>query len=53
MARDMAVGGILLDVPGPTSFPWSVPALIVLVLVLVVVVLGSRHAFPATRPGTA
>ncbi|CAM5596888.1 MFS transporter [Streptomyces atroolivaceus] len=50
MAGGGAVGGILLDVHGPKSFPWSVLAL--MLPVLLVVVLGRRHAFPAKRPSS-
>ncbi len=49
MAAGGAVGGILLEVFGPRSFPWSV--LLLLIPVLIVVVAGRRHAFPARRPG--
>ncbi|WP_030200881.1 MFS transporter [Streptomyces sp. NRRL S-87] len=50
MAGGGAVGGILLDRLGPTSFPWSVLALLAPVLLVVV---GARaHAFPAKRPAT-
>lgn len=49
MAAGGAVGGILLGFLGPTSFPWSVLALLVPVLLVVV---GARsHGFPAKRPG--
>ncbi|MFD3544807.1 MFS transporter [Streptomyces sp. NPDC058655] len=51
MAGGGAVGGILLDSLSPTSFPWSVLAL--LAPVLLVVVLARAHAFPAKRPDTA
>ncbi|MBX6385483.1 MAG: MFS transporter [Microbispora sp.] len=50
MAGGGAVGGILLEAFGPTSFPWSVLAL--LLPVLAVVVAARRHGFPPTRPGT-
>ncbi|MFH8759538.1 MFS transporter [Streptomyces atroolivaceus] len=50
MAGGGAVGGILLDMHGPKSFPWSVLAL--MLPVLLVVVLGRRHAFPAKRPSS-
>ncbi|WP_229691605.1 MFS transporter [Sphaerisporangium melleum] len=50
MAGGGAVGGILLNIFGPTSFPWSV--LLLLVPVLLVVVAARAHAFPAKRPGT-
>ncbi|WP_342671259.1 MFS transporter [Streptomyces lushanensis] len=49
MAGGGAVGGILLGGLGPTSFPWSVLAL--MAPVLLVVVLARKHAFPAKRPG--
>ncbi|WP_431975921.1 MFS transporter [Micromonospora haikouensis] len=48
MAGGGAVGGILLAVLGPTSFPFGVLAL--MIPVLLVVVLARRHAFPAQRP---
>lgn len=44
-----AVGGLLLGLFGPLSFPWS--ALALLAPALVVVVLARGHAFPARRPG--
>ncbi|RBQ17657.1 MFS transporter [Spongiactinospora rosea] len=49
MAGGGAVGGILLDRLGPTSFPWSV--FLLLVPVLIVVVGARAHAFPPKRPG--
>ncbi|SFL18230.1 MFS transporter [Streptomyces pini] len=48
MAGGGAVGGILLDGLGPTSFPWSV--LLLLAPVLLVVVGARAHGFPAKRP---
>ncbi|MDT0328658.1 MFS transporter [Nocardiopsis lambiniae] len=51
MAGGGAVGGILLELFGPRSFPWSV--LLLLVPVLIVVLLARKHAFPAKRPGMA
>ncbi len=51
MAVGGAVGGILLDGLGPTSFPWSV--LLLLVPALLVVVASRRHGFPAKRPAAA
>ncbi|MFC8229153.1 MFS transporter [Streptomyces sp. NPDC057287] len=50
MAGGGAVGGILLDVQGPKSFPWGV--LVLMLPVLLVVILGRRHAFPAKRPSS-
>lgn len=51
MAGGGAVGGILLGVVGPVSFPWAV--LVLLAPVLLVVVAGRAHAFPVKRPGLA
>jgi hypothetical protein len=49
MAGGGAVGGILLDLLGPASFPWSVLALLAPVLAVVV---GARaRGFPVKRPG--
>jgi predicted MFS family arabinose efflux permease len=50
MAAGGAVGGVLLGVFGPDSFPWT--ALILLVPVFLVVVAARAHGFPAKRPGT-
>ncbi|MGP8303514.1 MFS transporter [Streptomyces inhibens] len=51
MAGGGVIGGILLGLLGPASFPWSVLALLIPVLV---VVIGARaHGFPAERPHTA
>jgi predicted MFS family arabinose efflux permease len=50
MAAGGAVGGILLDLLGPASFPWSVLAL--LTPVLIVVIAARTHGFPAERPRT-
>lgn len=50
MAGGGAAGGILLDLLGPMSFPWSVLALLAPALLVVV---GARsHGFPAERPTT-
>jgi predicted MFS family arabinose efflux permease len=48
MAAGGVVGGILLDLLGPTSFPWSV--LLLLLPVLAVVVAARTNAFPAKTP---
>ncbi|MFJ5986272.1 MFS transporter [Lentzea sp. NPDC092896] len=45
MAGGGVIGGVLLDLSGSGSFPWSV--LVLMVPVLVVVVLARRHGFPA------
>ncbi|WP_199791331.1 hypothetical protein [Streptomyces sp. 142MFCol3.1] len=51
MAAGGAVGGLLLDLRGAGSFPWSVLALLVPVLP---VAAGARtHGFPVRRPGGA
>lgn len=47
MAGGGVVGGILLGLVGPSSFPWSVLAL--LLPVLVVVIAARKHGFPAKR----
>ena len=47
MAAGGAIGGILLEFLGPTSFPWSV--LVLLAPALVVVVAARAHGFPAAR----
>ncbi|MGW3409617.1 MFS transporter [Streptomyces sp. NPDC000888] len=49
MAAGGVIGGILLDVSGPDSFPWTM--LLLLLPVLVVVVLSRNHGFPAKRLG--
>ncbi len=47
MAGGGVVGGVLLDLLGATSFPWSVLALLVPALIVIV---GTRtHGFPAKR----
>ncbi|MET9958558.1 MFS transporter [Streptomyces sp. NPDC006326] len=51
MAGGGVVGGILLDLLGSRSFPWSV--LVFLAPVLVVVLAARTHGFPAKRAGTA
>jgi predicted MFS family arabinose efflux permease len=49
MAGGGAVGGLMLSMFGPESFPWGV---VVLMVPVVLVVIGARaHAFPAKRPG--
>jgi predicted MFS family arabinose efflux permease len=48
MGAGGAVGGVLLDLFGPASFPWSV--LVLLAPVLAVVLTARRHAFPPRRP---
>lgn len=49
MAAGGAVGGLMLGVWGPGSFPWGAVALMIPV---VLVVIGARaHGFPAKRPG--
>jgi predicted MFS family arabinose efflux permease len=48
MAGGGVAGGILLDLLGPTSFPWSV--LVLLMPVLVVAIAARAHGFPAKRP---
>lgn len=49
MAAGGVIGGILLNVSGPGSFPWTM--LLLLLPVLVVVVLSRNHGFPAKRLG--
>ncbi|WP_405923194.1 MFS transporter [Streptomyces sp. NBC_00035] len=49
MAAGGVIGGILLDVVGTDSFPWTM--LLLLLPVLVVVVLSRNHGFPAKRLG--
>ncbi|MCX5562395.1 MFS transporter [Streptomyces sp. NBC_00038] len=49
MAAGGVIGGILLDVVGSDSFPWTM--LLLLLPVLVVVVLSRSHGFPAKRVG--
>ncbi|GGY38981.1 MFS transporter [Streptomyces xanthochromogenes] len=51
MAGGGVVGGILLSLLGPASFPWSV--LLLLVPVLLVVLAARAHGFPARREGAA
>ncbi|GAA1687700.1 MFS transporter [Glycomyces endophyticus] len=50
MAAGGAVGGVLLSLLGPASFPWGVLAL--MVPVAVVVIAAKRHGFPVRRPET-
>jgi predicted MFS family arabinose efflux permease len=47
MAGGGIAGGILLDLVGSRSFPWTV--LLLLVPVLAVVVAARTHGFPARR----
>jgi predicted MFS family arabinose efflux permease len=47
IAGGSAVGGILLDMLGSGSLPWS--AVLLLVPALFIVITASRHAFPALR----
>jgi predicted MFS family arabinose efflux permease len=49
MAGGGIIGGILLDLIGSDSFPWTM--LLLLLPVLAVVVLARNHGFPAKRPG--
>ncbi|MET8677216.1 MFS transporter [Streptomyces sp. NPDC004647] len=49
MACGAVIGGILLDLIGSDSFPWTM--LLLLLPVLAVVVLARSHGFPAKRPG--
>lgn len=51
MAGGGLAGGLLLDLLGPASFPWSVLAL--LGPVLIVVAAARVHGFPAARVGGA
>ncbi|WP_328304550.1 MFS transporter (plasmid) [Streptomyces sp. NBC_00435] len=51
MAGGGVIGGILLDLLGSRSFPWSV--LVFLAPVLVVVLAARTHGFPAKRSSTA
>ncbi|MFD9592480.1 MFS transporter [Kitasatospora sp. NPDC059973] len=48
MAAGGIIGGVLLDVSGSDSFPWTV--LLLLLPVLVVVLVARGHGFPAKRP---
>jgi predicted MFS family arabinose efflux permease len=48
MAGGGVIGGILLELTGSGSFPWTM--LLLLLPVLVVVVLARSHGFPAKRP---
>ena len=45
MAGGGIIGGVLLDVSGSGSFPWSV--LLLMAPVVVVIVVARRHGFPA------
>lgn len=51
MAAGGVVGGILLDLLGSRSFPWSV--LVFLAPVLIVVIAARKHGFPAKRASAA
>lgn len=49
MAAGGAVGGVMLSLLGPSSFPWG---LLALMAPVAAVVIGARvHGFPARRPG--
>lgn len=50
MAGGGIVGGILLNLVGPASFPWSV--LVLLLPVLIVVIAARKHGFPVKRVST-
>jgi predicted MFS family arabinose efflux permease len=47
MAGGGVAGGILLDLLGPTAFPWTV--LVLLLPVLAVVIAARTHGFPTSR----
>ncbi|WP_189096022.1 MFS transporter [Streptomyces kronopolitis] len=47
MAGGGVVGGVLLDLLGPSSLPWSI--LLLMAPVLLVVMAARGHGFPATR----
>ncbi|SFD61864.1 Predicted arabinose efflux permease, MFS family [Actinopolyspora alba] len=47
MAAGGVVGGVILDLFGPTAFPWSV--LVLLLPVLIAVLAASRHGFPRKK----
>lgn len=51
MAVGGVVGGVLLDLAGTGSFPWTVVAL--MLPVLAVVAFARKHAFPAHREATS
>ncbi|WP_406505603.1 MFS transporter [Streptomyces sp. NBC_00212] len=51
MAGGGIVGGILLNLLGSTSFPWSI--LVLLAPVLIVVLAARAHGFPAERGSTS
>ncbi|MFD9632040.1 MFS transporter [Streptomyces violascens] len=51
MAAGGIVGGILLNLLGSTSFPWSI--LVLLAPVLIVVLAARAHGFPAKRGSAA
>ncbi|MER8067327.1 MFS transporter [Streptomyces sp. NPDC094034] len=50
IAAGAVVGGLLLDGPGPASFPWSV--LVLLAPTLATVIAARTHGFPSRRPST-
>ncbi|MEU7644446.1 MFS transporter [Streptomyces huasconensis] len=49
MAAGGVIGGLLLDLSGTSSFPWTI--LLLLTPVLLVILLARTHGFPAVRPG--
>jgi predicted MFS family arabinose efflux permease len=49
MAGGGAVGGVMLGLIGPNSFPWGV--VLLMAPVLIVVIAARAHGFPAKRPG--
>ncbi|WP_199782845.1 MFS transporter [Streptomyces alboniger] len=51
MAAGGVAGGLLLDLSGTASFPWTI--LLLLAPVLVLVLTSRTHGFPARRPGTS
>ncbi|MFG3634591.1 MFS transporter [Streptomyces huasconensis] len=49
MAAGGVIGGLLLDLAGTSSFPWTI--LLLLTPVLLVTLTARTHGFPAVRPG--
>ncbi|MFF8656616.1 MFS transporter [Streptomyces huasconensis] len=49
MAAGGVIGGLLLDLSGTSSFPWTI--LLLLTPVLLVILLARTHGFPLVRPG--